>query len=162
MQNRVCGFLFAEGTCRTPNVLMTRRNLPGIGQGMLTGITAAVADGALPVAAMTDACRAVSGLEVADWHLVAELEDPEGLLHVFETWVEQDVFRAARRRGDATLLRLDLADLWWSRVLDEVKLLIPLALDRHSLLRPVRLYRAPAPMAAQPAALLDTAAPAAG
>jgi 8-oxo-dGTP diphosphatase len=134
----VCGFLF----CRyghTTRVLLIEKKRPRWQAGKLNGIGGHIEPGETPLAAMRREFLEEAGVAVPGWQPAAVLTGDEFVVHFFSSWVAREVFEATTAMTDEPLRDLDVADIWFSPVVPNLLVMIPLAADQSGIVKPVWL-----------------------
>lgn len=130
----VVGFVFEPGGHM---VMLLRKNRPTWQAGYLNGIGGKVEEGEEPLAAMIREAEEEAGVPVCGWEHVATLSGHGFTVWFYSTFLPGAVLLTART--DEGLVPLVVADLWREKVVPNLRVLIPLALDRSGLVKPVEL-----------------------
>jgi 8-oxo-dGTP diphosphatase len=136
----VCGFMFSESP-QGPRVLLIQKNRPAWQAGRLNGIGGKIEDGESPLDAMVREFREEAGLSLIPtcWSPVAVLTGDSFCVHFFSCWVYPGVFEDATAQTDETLVPVYVRDLHLFPIIPNLHVLIPLALDRSGIVKPVML-----------------------
>lgn len=125
MQEYVLGFMFDDTAER---VLLIRKNRPSWQAGLLNGIGGHIEPGELPIDAMIREFREETGASHDDWRHYLVLEFPKGRIYCYAAQ-NTDACNEARTMTDEPLVITQIAQMPHD-VLDNIRWMIPMALDR--------------------------------
>lgn len=134
----VCGFLFSDGLYK-PRVLLIRKARPDWQKDRLNGIGGRIEADETPEAAMDREFTEEAGVAGISWQKVAVLTHTQWVVHFFSAYVEHEVFDSARTTTDEPIVRVNVADLPHRKMIPNLRVLIPLALDQTGIVKPVML-----------------------
>lgn len=123
----VGGFMFSENG---KNVALIRKQKPDWQAGLLNAIGGKVNQAELPVNAMAREFMEETGLVTCDWDLFCILENKtrNGLVYFFRKF-DNNVINV-RSMEEEHVEVFDVATLFQNKTMDNLKYLIPLALDK--------------------------------
>ena len=80
-----------------------------------------------------------AGLAGLHWECFAILDGPSCQVHFFDAYTDAKTFARARAQTDEPLVRCMCRTLWRRPIVANLHALIPLALDRTGIIRPIML-----------------------
>lgn len=143
----VCGLLFTKPMLQGTQVLLINKLRPAAQAGKLNGVGGKIEVGETPMEAMHREFMEEAGVEGLLWFPVAELTGDHWKVHFFSAWADGDVSDAVTSKTDEKIMWLNLRDLPTAKVMANLRVLIPLALDQSGIVKPV-LMRDDVPQAA--------------
>lgn len=133
-----CGFLFTPG-CPGTDVLLIRKLRPRWQAGRLNGIGGHIEYGETPADTMRREFLEEGGIDIASWDPVAILRGATFEVHFFSAWTDRVTFGSARAMTDEQLEAIPVDNLGRDDIIPNLRVLIPLALDRSGIVKPVIL-----------------------
>lgn len=130
----VAGFLFSPDRRR---VLLIRKNRPDWQRGRLNGVGGKIEAGEAPIDAMRREFQEEAGLYVHDWDHVASLSGDGFVVHFF--CASDANFDCATQMTDEALVPITVRMMDDFSLINNLRVLIPLALDRSGIKKPVML-----------------------
>lgn len=124
-QHYVCGFLFSPDMTE---VVLVEKNRPSWQAGKLNGIGGSIEEGEQSLDAMIREFKEETGLFISHWEEFAILENDEWIVDVYSA--SAAIYKNAKTTTDEIVHILKVADLHKYKVIDNLKWLIPMCLDK--------------------------------
>ena len=131
----VAGFLFS-GPEDLPDVLLIRKNRPAWQKGLLNAVGGHVNLGESPITAMAREFKEETGLCDLFWTEVTQLVGSDFRVFYYRAWATPEVFAGFKSMTDEMLVPINLRNLFTEPVVPDLRVLIPLALDRTGIVTP--------------------------
>lgn len=136
MTRYVAGFLFSEDETK---VLLITKLKPKWQAGFLNAIGGKIEGDETPLQAMVREFDEEAGVLFYSWQYTTVLRGPDFEVHFFAAC--DDIIYSATRQEDEPICVYDVSKVMeWPMVIPNLKVLIPIALDRSGITKPVILY----------------------
>jgi 8-oxo-dGTP diphosphatase len=147
----VLGFLFAweVGNAQPSRVLLIRKARPTWQAGRLNGVGGRIEAGETALDAMRREFAEEAGLRVLNWQLDTVLSGSGWQVLSYSSVVDPAVFDSARTQTDEVLVPVRVDELYRYPVVSNLRVLIPLALDRSGIAKPLVLTDNSPPLAVE-------------
>lgn len=134
-QEYVVGFLF-DKYYKTEHVLLILKQKPLWQSGKYNGIGGKVEEGETPLEAMHREFKEEVGLEGLDWQPLCTITGSNEVVHFFDAYDDQRIWEKRKMEAETTMI-FPVDYLFGVPLMQNLKFLIPLAMNRSGIQKPI-------------------------